>query len=366
VAALVTVALGFAVFYLFEENAFLHARQADPTLQRAPGWRHEFLNEWQLALAFLIMSAVLYSIVSLFRQPGLLATLKELLRRLRDPDLPPRPLPLGDRMRAFAIGAGLVLTGSGVMLLGYTIQAHVWEGEWLAHLLGIYFGMLFVVEIWRLVVRDYRLVHYGAPPSTDEPQLTPDQVAAIRAALEEGWLRDWHTARKLYREAVPDASDTEVECYLVRLMGELGAQHPGKFVLPPLSLANINWKGALICALIEAVLVGVVWYIIAPSHPVTAAFWFAWTFLLAVVVLTVIRAMLWSRGPKRKSRMLMVAFFLWLAIGSLISPPYWPSWSTALSGLFSVILGFWCGLALMVCGLYGEVDRAQKKLASRS
>ena len=37
VAALVMVVLAFGVFYLFEENAFLRAQQANPTLARIPG-----------------------------------------------------------------------------------------------------------------------------------------------------------------------------------------------------------------------------------------------------------------------------------------------------------------------------------------
>ena len=36
VAAMVIVTLAFGVFYLFEENAFLRAQQADPTLARVP------------------------------------------------------------------------------------------------------------------------------------------------------------------------------------------------------------------------------------------------------------------------------------------------------------------------------------------
>ena len=51
--------------------------------------------------------------------------------RLFDPfDRDARPLqPLGERTRTFAIGAGLILVGCGVMLLVTAIQAHVWEGE---------------------------------------------------------------------------------------------------------------------------------------------------------------------------------------------------------------------------------------------
>ena len=45
-AALVMVALAFGVFYLFEENAFLRAQQADPSLARILGPRHESFRLW--------------------------------------------------------------------------------------------------------------------------------------------------------------------------------------------------------------------------------------------------------------------------------------------------------------------------------
>src|SRR5439155_12996476 len=45
-AALVMVVLAFGVFYLFEENAFLRAQQADPTLAPIPGPRHQSLEIW--------------------------------------------------------------------------------------------------------------------------------------------------------------------------------------------------------------------------------------------------------------------------------------------------------------------------------
>ena len=43
--------------------------------------------------------------------------------------LAPPLQPLGERTRTFAIGAGLILVGCGVMILVTAIQAHVWEGE---------------------------------------------------------------------------------------------------------------------------------------------------------------------------------------------------------------------------------------------
>ena len=60
--------------------------------------------------------------------------------------------------------------------------------------------------------------------------------------------------------------------YVVRLAESLRAQHPGKFLPPPpMSLARLNWKAMLICAVIEAVILGLLWAVMLPPHPA----WFA-------------------------------------------------------------------------------------------
>ena len=89
-----------------------------------------------------------------------------------------------------------------------------------------------------MVIRDYRLVNYG-PSSKPSRQLTAEQIEPIRRALEDD---DWRAAIKRYREAVPDAGWTEAVQYVVRLRESLRAQHPGKFVPPPLSLADAERK----------------------------------------------------------------------------------------------------------------------------
>ena len=58
-AAFVIITLAFGVYYLFEENAFLRAQQADPTLARVPGSRHEYLQMWNTISPFLFFAAVL-------------------------------------------------------------------------------------------------------------------------------------------------------------------------------------------------------------------------------------------------------------------------------------------------------------------
>jgi predicted Ser/Thr protein kinase len=181
-AALVMVTLAFGVFYLFEENAFLRAQQADPALARIPGPRHEFVRLWEMINGYT-------SVASIYLFFVLQARVRRLsLKEWFDPAKRSRRVqPLGERTRAFAIGASLVLIGFPVMLLVTAIQAHVWEGESILDLslLGIYCSIYFGVATLGIVVRDYRLVHYGIPASLESAssrQLTAEQIGPVRRA----------------------------------------------------------------------------------------------------------------------------------------------------------------------------------------
>ena len=134
------VALAFSVFYLWEENAFLRAQQADPSLARILGPRYESFKLWCQ------INRVDYPFagcVSVF------------FRR-----------PLGVRTPAFAIAAGLILVGCGVMVLVTGIQVFVWEceswsgrifGPWAVGLLSIECGLITL----GMVIQHYLFPFYG-------------------------------------------------------------------------------------------------------------------------------------------------------------------------------------------------------------
>jgi tRNA A-37 threonylcarbamoyl transferase component Bud32 len=247
-AALVMVALSFGVFYLFKENAFLRAKQADPTLARVPGLVHESLRAWGTINDLAVGLCLVHSALVILRVQGL------------SHDGPPKQ-PLGERARTVAICAGLLLVGSGVVLLLATIHAHVWEGATIFdQLFPIYAWIFFGLATLSFVLRDYRRVHYG----TSGRELTAEEIEPIRRAMEDF---DVPAAIKCYREIVPDAGLMQAEDYVVRLAESLRGEHPGKFVPPPVSLATLNWNYMLICAVIEAVIVGVFWAIIPPPYP---------------------------------------------------------------------------------------------------
>ena len=300
VAALVMVTLAFGIFYLFEENAFLLAQQANPTLARVRGPLHESF-EFGARLAAVATATGVFSLIAL---RGLARGLS--FKHWLHPALLARPLqPLGERTRTFAIGVGLIVVGCGVMLLVKTIQAHVWEGESIWRQMAVvYLSIFWGLAILGIVIRDYRLVHFG----TSSRQLTAEQIEPIRRAMED-W--DVVTAINLYREAVPDADVAEANQYVGRLAESLRAQHPGKFVPPPLSLATLNWKAMGICGLIEAVILGVLLYALPLSSPVLAIPQFAFSLLFGMGLVAGLR---------------LKGFWKWML---LAAPPPWRLWSSA-------------------------------------
>jgi tRNA A-37 threonylcarbamoyl transferase component Bud32 len=272
-AAMVMVSLALGTFYLIEENAFLRAQQANPSLARIPGPLHEALQLWSMICTCLIFFAGLWTfIVVNARARG--ASFKDAL----DPTLHSRPLqPLGARTRDFAVGAGLIMVGGGIMLLMTTIRAHVWEGESIWGQVGLVYLSTFTgLATLSLVIRDYRLVNYGMPSR----QLTAEQIEPIRRVLEEDC--DLAAAIRRYREAAPDASLAEAHQYVIRLFNTLRAKVPGKFVLPPLSLATLNWKRMLRLALIGAFILGGCWYFMPPAHSASAIVQFFGSLLLGM------------------------------------------------------------------------------------
>jgi hypothetical protein len=328
-AVLVIVTLAFGVFYLFEENAFLRAQQADPTLARVAGPLHESWGVWS-TIAALAMCVGIFSLIAVRGRARGLSFNQSLLKGWYA-----RPLqPLDERTRTFAVGIGLVVVGCGVIFLVKTIQAHVWEGEFIRFgLIALVYCLIYWgLAILGIVIRDYRLVHYG----TSSRQLTAEQIEPIRRAMED-W--DVGTAINHYREAMPDAGLVEADQYVCRLADSLRAQHPGKFVPPPVSLATLNWKVMLKCALIEAFILGMS-YLIPPLWIGAVISKFAYSFLFGMGLTAGLRVKsLWKR-------MLLLA--LAPAVAAMILVPRLAEGSSHSPGLY--LCGFFCGVFLMLSG----------------
>ena len=351
-AVLIIVTLAIGIFYLFEENAFLRAKQADPSLARVRGPLHDSLEIWS-TIGALAMCVGIFSLIVLRGRARGLSFNKSLSMGWHE-----RPLqPLDERTRNIAVGIGVVVTACGVMFLVKTIQAYVWEEEaiW-AHLAIAYASIYWGLSILGIAVRDYRLVYYGAPstPGKVLPEATAEQAAASRAASEkaraamEKW--DQQAAIKIYRDAGLTHRDAMLAA--MNIGRKLQAEEPDRFAYPPLSPANLAWKGMSICLLIEAIVLAVVWHVNPPSYPIAAVLLFIYSYLIGVGCMAFLRVKGFGKRVLLLAPGLLIMLVSEMALHSLAGP-----WRTFLP----YVLGYFSGIALMGCGLAGEAGRAMRK-----
>jgi hypothetical protein len=341
VTALVVIALAIGVFYLFEENRFLRASLADPTLARVAGLRQEYLR---VASAFGYIAAV----AGIFLWFTVLRKARGLSWRAAGPlDPPTRPLqPLDQRTRDFAIGGGLIVVGYGVVVLAMTIQAHVWEGESIVdNLLPTYCLVYFGLCILGLVIRDYRLIHHGVPANVSR-ELTAEQIEPMRRALE---AHSFAAAVERYREAVPEAGVPEARQYVIRLFGTLRAEEPEKFAPPPLSLATLNGNAVLICAAIEAAVLAVLWLTMPPARPASAVSQFAYSLLFGMGLMAVGRV----KGSRKV--LLLAPSLVVMILSEMIVPRLAGSSSHSIA---VYVCGFFFGIFLTVSAFTPRRRRA--------
>jgi tRNA A-37 threonylcarbamoyl transferase component Bud32 len=331
-AALVVVALSVGVYYLFEENALLRAQRVEPSPRRIPGPRRDSLQIWESINLLAVCVSIYLMIFLRARVRGLS------FKDWRDPAQAARPPihPLGERTRTVVLCLGLAVIGCGAGLLVTAIQARVWEGEsiWL-HVFQVYASVYFGMAILGFVVQDYRRDFYGTPSR----HLTAEQIESIRRAMEDF---DLSRAVKLYRTAVPDASLAEASQYALRLAESQRALHPGKFVPPQLTLASMNWNAMLICAVIEAIIIGVWWAIKQPSHPA----WFAAEFACALLLIMGVMAI-----GRVKGFWMRLLFWVPALVATFLCEAILSAWTDGSArSVAAYLFGFVCGFLLMVSG----------------
>ena len=333
-AALVMVALAFGVFYLYEENAFLRAQQAGPALARVPGSLHESLQVWSAISSFAAIAGIWLFLIVERRARGLLN-----FKQWLNPALHARPRaasrstnakpgrrrrPAPGRLRHPAPGdddPGLRMGGRIDCPPNFP---DLWRHLLRARDIGIGHPRLPSGVLWR--------------SEASTRQLPPEQIEAISRALEN---HDWPAALQCYREAAPDADLAEAKQSVMRLFVSLRMQHPEKFVPPPLSLATLNWNAMLLCALVEAGLLGVLWYMTPPSHPALAVAQFACSFLFGMGVIAGLRVKGWWK------RMLLLT----PAVAAIIlSEAVVPRLAETSHSVGAYLCGFFFGILLMLFG----------------
>ncbi len=281
-AAVLIFGLAFHSIYLLEMNAYLRAKQSDPSLERepppssvldkffgGPPWRdgdpdgkpvsrpgHDALLTWDLVnTAIMIIGFVV--LVDVFRRARR-ATWNELFQ----PESLSRPRsPIGQGAQKFVAGVALVCIATGLLLLFKIIEIQVWEGavpymNYLGVFGSVWCGLLLVGAL----VRDYRLTRHGLASR----QLSPEEKEEIRQALE---ISDYPGAIRLYRKAVPDAGLFESDQNLRRQFPTLCPQIPTATLAP----GELNWRALGVCAAIEFVLTGA-WLMFAAQVSVGAVY----------------------------------------------------------------------------------------------
>ena len=110
------------------------------------------------------------------------------------------------------------------------------------------------------------------------------------------------------------------------------AQLPERFAPPPLALATLNWRAMLICASIGAVLLGVLWFAIPPTHPALFVSQFAFGLLVGMGVIAGLRVKgFWKR------MLLMLPALAALILSETIVP-------RMVGGSFHSMVSYLCGL----------------------
>lgn len=342
-ATLIMVTLAFSVLYLSEENAFLRAQKADPSLVRRPGRLHDSLIYWFASTG--LICASFWFAFTIVRARGRGLSFKQWATETWHPD-PSQPL--DQTTRTCAAVLGLILINGGGVLLVKMVQTYVREGFGEADVYNMFW--IFILVYWgleklRMVIRDHRLVHHGLPagPENDSiRKLTDAQVDRIRLAiLEDRGIKG--KAIRLYREAFPGANYWQATDELLRLAAPLILEHPEKFVVPTMSLAALNWKALGFFLLIEGAFLAVLYLALLKVSFAWPVMWFVQSLILGAIFLGGTQvATWWKKLLLGTLGTLMMVLNLFIPMLMLNRPEHngWALWTTAFLG------GSLCGLAL--------------------
>jgi len=310
IGALFVFGLLCAAFYLFQENAFLHARQLDPALERTPGTLTKILSQW-IGFGGMVMMNLGLWVNLWFLKHARRTTWRGLFDQTRFRPLSPVPA----HVRTIQSVAGVLCAAYGVMLIAKIIEAQVWEGggplpNHPSSTVGTHYFIAFCITwigIWMLVAswRDYVRCTEGAPNRRID-DATHD---AIRGAVEQ---MNFAGALKLYRRAVPEAGRLEANDYAMRIADEFRRKEPERYK----SAFNrpwwdVNLQPMLIVAVIEIALGVVLWFAFTPAEPGPAA-WSIFTGLLYGIAVVISSRL---RGFRKKFLLFFSAMMLTMLAG---------------------------------------------------
>lgn len=281
-AALVMLGLLCAVFWLYQENAFMRAQQFNPGLKREPGALSRALLNWFGLSALMAMTLGLW-VNAWFMSHARRTTLGGLFDQSRF--RPAYPVP--GYVRGVEAGAGLGCLIYGLIMIAKIIEAYAWEGGGplpnrphavpSGYLPVAFFimwlGFWLMVTAWLNRERSLR----GAPVR----KLDEATQAAIRDAVAAG---NASAAIQAYHQAVPDAGLLEAREHVHHCIGELRAKDEAKFQASyqnPRRALAVRPRAMAVVALVTVIL----WLVLKPAAPLQTAWYLLGGALYSVTAL---------------------------------------------------------------------------------
>jgi tRNA A-37 threonylcarbamoyl transferase component Bud32 len=284
--ALVVLGLSCAVFWLYQENAWLQAKQRNPALERAPGGQTRALLQWFGMSALIVLTLSLW-LNAWFMKHARRTTFRGLFDqgKFRPAFTVPRHVRLVQSL------AGAACFGYGMFLIAKLIEAYVWEGGsplpnrsgtvpsgylFIAFVVG-WIGLLMMFTAWRDHIRS---VH-GAPAHKIDDATTE----AIGKAVAQG---DFVGAMGLYRRAVPEAGLLEAREHVTSRVSEFRIADPAGYA----EVYANPWRALRVQPTVLAAavaLVAAVWIMARPAEPAQVAWYFLGGALYGIVTMFIVR-----------------------------------------------------------------------------
>lgn len=259
--ALVIFALSCAVIYLFQENAFMQARQLNPGLKRVRGPLTETLFMGAGVVGGLVFVSMVWVSVW-FNKHARRTSWRGMYDHLQHRGIWTAP-PYVRNLHALV---GVLAASYALWLLALGIKAYVWEGTihftnehetpfnsvLIMPLFVVWWGLWMLQQSWQ----DYVRASQGAPVRP----LAAVTIESIRQAASEG---DLDGAIKLYRQAVPEAGNSEAREFIIKAVEELRLKDPAKHKASYLKpWWDIHVGPMIKVACIEAILGGAIYVLL--------------------------------------------------------------------------------------------------------
>jgi hypothetical protein len=292
-AALLVIVMACVIYGLVEQTRFLRAEQLNPGIARAPGQHTAAMRSLGLGSSFAFL-LVLWTSLLLQKSSRRLANWSQVF----DPAMHWRPRHAVDtRLAAIAGVIALAALAFGVSVLGRVISAFVWDGTlgW-SEMIMLYANFWFGFSLLATAGRSLFGYHNSIPV------LSAEVLAKVEADIREGELGG---AIQHVRTAASGTSLEAAREMVETIAARLEAATPGTLIAPH-ARRRFNLPAVMLCAVVELLVLLILWRIVPPRQPVPFVLEFATQFTLGVCMILTFRL-------KGFARRFVVLFFAMMA-----------------------------------------------------